>query len=254
MSDFAAVVLSAGSGKRMKSDVPKQYLDLNGKPVIYYSLKAFEEAGFSSIVLVCGPDDVEYCKEKIIKKHNLKNVTAVVPGGKERYHSVFEGLKAIEDTDYVFIHDGARPMITQEIIERLKAVVVEESTAVAGMPVKDTIKIVDGAGYVTDTPERNYVWQVQTPQCFSFPIIYEAYDKVIREESDGQKIPPITDDAMVLEYATAYKIRMVEADYCNIKITTPEDLGIAQVFMVRREMEKEKEKRRFKFFGKNSKI
>lgn len=251
MSNFAAVVLSAGSGKRMKSDVPKQYLNLNGKPVIYYSLKAFEEAGFSSIVLVCGPDDIEYCKEKIIKKHKLKSVTAVVQGGKERYHSVFEGLKAVEDADYVFIHDGARPMITQKIIERLKAVVIEESTAVAGMPVKDTIKIVGDADYVTGTPERKYVWQVQTPQCFSFPIIYEAYEKVIREEMEGKTIPAITDDAMVLEYATEYKIKMVEADYCNIKITTPEDLGIAQVFMVRREMEEEEEKRRFKFFGKN---
>lgn len=245
MSNFAAVVLSAGSGKRMKSDVPKQYLNLNGKPVIYYSLKAFEDCGFS-IVLVCGPDDVEYCKKKIIKKYKFKNVTAVVPGGKERYHSVFEGLKAVQNADYVFIHDGARPMITQAVIERLKTAVVEENAAVAGMPVKDTIKIVDDSSYVAQTPLRQYVWQVQTPQCFSFPIIYKAYEKVIQEEEMGKSIPPITDDAMVLEYATAYKIKMVEADYCNIKITTPEDLGIAQVFMARREMEEAEKKKMLK--------
>ena len=133
MSKFAAIILSAGVGSRMKSDIPKQYMDLAGKPVIYYSLKAFEDAGFSSIVLVCGKDDVEYCQEKIVKKYKLKNVTAIVPGGKERYHSVFEGLKAIVDADYVFIHDGARPMLTQEVIARLQEAVVQDEAAVAGI-------------------------------------------------------------------------------------------------------------------------
>lgn len=231
MSKFAAIVLSAGTGSRMKSDIPKQYMDLNGKPVIYYSLKAFEENGFSSIVLVCGKDDVEYCKKEIVEKYNLTCVKAVVPGGKERYHSVFEGLKAIKDADYVFIHDGARPMITQDIINRLKEVVVVEKAAVAGMPVKDTIKIVDEEAYVTETPERKYVWQVQTPQCFSFPIIYEAYKNIIQDEEEGWTIPVVTDDAMVLSYATDHEIKMVEADYRNIKITTPEDLLIAKVFL-----------------------
>lgn len=230
MSEFAAIVLSAGVGSRMKSDIPKQYMDLNGKPVIYYSLKAFEGSGFSSIVLVCGEDDVEFCKE-LINTHGLKGVTAVVPGGKERYHSVFEGLKAVGNPDYVFIHDGARPMLSEEIIARLKEAVVEEEAAVAGMPVKDTIKIVDEEAYVNDTPERKYVWQVQTPQCFAFPIIYEAYASIIQDEEEGWTIPAITDDAMVLEYATDHEVKMVEADYRNIKITTPEDLAIAQLFL-----------------------
>ena len=231
MSNFAAIVLSAGVGSRMKSDIPKQYMDLAGKPVIYYSLKAFEDAGFSSIILVCGKNDVEYCQEEIIKKHDLTKVTAVVPGGKERYHSVYEGLKAIDDAEYVFIHDGARPMINQDIINRLKEAVIKEEAAVAGMPVKDTIKIVDEESYVTDTPERQYVWQVQTPQCFSYSIIYEAYRSVIQDEEEGWSIPKITDDAMVLEYATDHEVKMVEADYRNIKITTPEDLLIAEVFL-----------------------
>jgi len=231
MSSFAAVVLSAGTGSRMKSDVPKQYLDLNGKPVIYYSLKAFEENGFSTIVLVCGKDDVDYCWENIVEKYGIKNVKAIVPGGKERYHSVFEGLKAIGKADYVFIHDGARPMINQTILNRLKDAVVQEDAAVAGMPVKDTIKIVDEDAYVTETPERKYVWQVQTPQCFSFPIIYDAYASVMKDEEEGWTVPAITDDAMVLEYATDHEVKMVEADYRNIKITTPEDLAIARVFL-----------------------
>ncbi len=248
MSKFAAIVLSAGVGSRMKSDVPKQYMDLSGKPVIYYSLKAFEDAGFSSIVLVCGKDDVEYCQEKIVKKHKLKNVTAIVPGGKERYHSVFEGLKAVKDADYVFIHDGARPMLTQEIIDRLKDAVVKEDAAVAGMPVKDTIKIVDDDSYVSDTLERKYVWQVQTPQCFSFSIIYEAYKSIIQDEEEGWTIPVITDDAMVLEYATDHEVKMVEADYRNIKITTPEDLAIALLFLTEREIEEKEGKDHFKIF------
>ena len=231
MKKFSAIVLSAGVGSRMKSDIPKQYMDLLGKPVIYYSLKAFEEAGFSSIILVCGKDDVEYCKKEIIQKHNLKSVTAVVPGGKERYHSVFEGLKSLKDTDYVFIHDGARPMIDQATIARLKEAVVKEEAAVAGMPVKDTIKIVDEEAYVSDTPERQHVWQVQTPQCFAYSIIYEAYKNVIQDEEEGWTIPKITDDAMVLEYATDHEVKMIEADYRNIKITTPEDLAIAKVFL-----------------------
>ena len=231
MNKFSAIVLSAGVGSRMKSDIPKQYMDLLGKPVIYYSLKAFEDAGFSSIVLVCGKDDIEYCKKEIVEKHGLTAVTAVVAGGKERYHSVFEGLKAIKDTDYVFIHDGARPMINQAIIARLKENVIKEEAAVAGMPVKDTIKIVDDEAYVSDTPERQYVWQVQTPQCFSFNIIYEAYKTVLQDEEEGWTIPKITDDAMVLEYATDHEVKMVEADYRNIKITTPEDLAIAKVFL-----------------------
>jgi len=231
MSKFAAIVLSAGVGSRMKSDIPKQYMDLLGKPVIYYSLKAFEDAGFSSIVLVCGKEDVEYCKQEIIEKNNLKSVTAVVPGGKERYHSVFEGLKVVQEADYVFIHDGARPMIDQTTIARLKDAVVKEDAAVAGMPVKDTIKIVDEDCYVSDTPERQYVWQVQTPQCFSYSIIYDAYKNVIQDEEEGWTIPKITDDAMVLEYATDHEVKMIEADYRNIKITTPEDLAIAKVFL-----------------------
>lgn len=231
MEKFAAIVLSAGIGSRMGSDIPKQYMNLAGKPVIYYSLKAFEDAGFTSIVLVCGKDDVEYCREKIVKKYKLKKVTAIVPGGKERYHSVFEGLKAVGEADYVFIHDGARPMLTQEVIERLKDAVVKEDAAVAGMRVKDTIKIVDEESYVKDTPHRRYVWQVQTPQCFSYSLIYKAYQDVIQDEEEGWTIPQITDDAMVLEYATDHEVKMIEADYRNIKITTPEDFVVATAFL-----------------------
>ena len=231
MSNFAAVVLSAGSGKRMKSDIPKQYMNLLGKPVIYYSLKAFQDCGFSSIVLVCGKDDIDYCRHEIIKKYDLTGVTAIVAGGKERYHSVYQGLRAIGQADYVFIHDGARPMINEAIIRRLQGAVVETGAAVAGMPVKDTINIVDSSNNIESTPERKYVWQVQTPQCFAFSAIYNAYEKLVTDEDAGVEIPPVTDDAMVLSYVSGQKVKMVEADYRNIKITTPEDLSIAELFL-----------------------
>ena len=109
--------------------------------------------------------------------------------------------------------------------------VVEEGAAVAGVPAKDTIKIVDSENYVTDTPERQFVWQVQTPQCFAYSLIHDAYKSVIQDEEEGWTIPKITDDAMVLEYATDHEVKMVEADYRNIKITTPEDLAIAMLFL-----------------------
>ena len=225
MNKFAAIVLSAGVGSRMKSDIPKQYIDLAGKPVIYYSLKAFEDAGFSSIVLVCGKDDVEYCQEQIVKKHKLKNVTAIVPGGKERYHSVFEGLKAVGEADYVFIHDGARPMLTQEIIARLKDAVIKEEAAVAGMPVKDTIKIADENGFAKKTPNRNFVWMIQTPQVFETALVKKAYGMLMEQAHIA-----VTDDAMVVETMLGQNVKLIEGSYRNIKITTPEDLAIAEVF------------------------
>ncbi len=231
MSRFAAVVLSAGNGKRMKSDIPKQYMHIGDKPVIYYSLKALEENGFSSIILVCGEKDIEYCRKEIVEKYGLTAVKAIVPGGAERYHSVNEGLKAIEDADYVFIHDGARPMLDAEILSRLKKAVTEKGTAIAGMPVKDTIKVVDSSGVVVDTPERKYVWQVQTPQCFIYNEIRDAYASLIAAEEMGEKIPPVTDDAMVYTHVSGRAVQMVEADYRNIKITTPEDLYIAELFL-----------------------
>ena len=138
-----AIVLAAGSGKRMNSKVHKQYLLMNGKPVLYYSLKAFEESNVDKIVLVVGAGEIEYCKKEIVERYGFVKVCAIVEGGKERYHSVYEGLKAAGETDYVLIHDGARPFLTQDIIERTITMVAQCKACVVGMPVKDTIKIVD---------------------------------------------------------------------------------------------------------------
>ena len=231
MNKYAAIVLSAGTGSRMKSDIPKQYMDLKGFPVIYYSLKAFQDSDVSSIVLVTGAEDVEYCRKEIVEKYNLSKVKAIVPGGSERYYSVYEGLKAIEDASYVMIHDGARPMLTLQRIKRNQAEFDKNDACVVGMPVKDTIKIADEHRYCKETPERRYVWQIQTPQSFSYKLVKNAYEKLMLLEEQGEKISGITDDAMVVEYTTGAPIKFIEGDYKNIKITTPEDIQIAELFL-----------------------
>lgn len=231
MEKFAAIVLSAGTGSRMKSDIPKQYMDLNGRPVIYYSLKAFEDSNVESIVLVTGRDDIEYCRKEIVEKYGFTKVKAIVEGGAERYDSVFEGLKAINDCDYVMIHDGARPMLDSNIIERAWRGAVEHKACVVGMPVKDTIRIVGTDGTAISTPDRKSLWQIQTPQAFDYRLIYEAYSKVLADVKAGKQKANITDDAMIVECASNVKVHMTEGDYRNIKITTPEDIQVAEIFL-----------------------
>ncbi len=231
MEKFAVIVLSAGTGSRMKSDIPKQYMELNGRPVIYYSLKAFEDSRVDSIVLVTGRDDIEYCRKEIVEKYGFTKVRAIVAGGAERYDSVFEGLKAVNDCDYVMIHDGARPMLDSNIIERAWKGAVEYRACVAGMPVKDTIRIVADDGTAISTPDRKSLWQIQTPQAFDYRLIYEAYSKVLADVKAGKQKTNITDDAMLVECASPVKVHMVEGDYRNIKITTPEDIQAAEIFL-----------------------
>jgi len=223
-----AIVLAAGSGKRMNSKVHKQYLLLKGKPVLYYSLKAFEDSRVEDIILVVGVGEIEFCRKEIVERYGFEKVCAIVEGGKERYHSVYEGLKAAGRTDYVLIHDGARPFVTREIIERTMATVCECKACVVGMPVKDTIKIVDEGGFAEETPNRSNVWQVQTPQAFSYSLIFDAYAKLLAKED-----ATITDDAMVIERMTDYKVKLIEGSYQNIKITTPEDLAVAEAYLAK---------------------
>ena len=147
---FTAIVLSAGKGNRMHSDIPKQYMDMQGYPVIYYALKAFEESKVDDIILVTGAEDVAFCTKDIVQKYHFTKVKDVVPGGAERYLSVLEGLKKAQNADYVLIHDGARPFITEEIIERGLEKVKETGACVVGMPSKDTIKLSDAEGYVKE--------------------------------------------------------------------------------------------------------
>lgn len=221
-----AIVLAAGQGKRMGTKVQKQYLEIDGKPVLYYSLKAFEDSNLiDEIILVVGENQKEYCEKEIVSKYEITKVKKIVQGGAERYHSVWNGLQEIED-GYVLIHDGARPFVNEEMVQRVYDEVLLYKACVVGMPVKDTIKIADVEGYVDATPERSLLWQVQTPQVFQTSLIKEAYKKMM--QSDTIKA---TDDAMVVEQMLGGKVKLVLGSYENIKITTPEDLEIAEIFV-----------------------
>lgn len=228
-----AIVLAAGQGKRMQSNIQKQYMLLADKPILYYSLKTFQESFIDHIVLVVGAEEQEYCQKEIVDKFGFHKVVAIVEGGKERYHSVANGLCAITwENDMVFIHDGARPFVTEEILQRAYEEVNVSHACVVGMPVKDTVKIADSNRNVVNTPNRADVWQVQTPQVFEMELIADSYNKLIEQEEELLKQNVmITDDAMVVEYFSDVQIKLVEGSYQNIKITTPEDIDIAKVFV-----------------------
>lgn len=234
----AAIVLAAGKGKRMNSDVHKQYLLIYGKPVIYYTLKAFDESKVDEVVLVTGEEDIGYCRREIIEKYGFKKVSGIVAGGKERFDSVYEGLKAVAGCDYVLIHDGARPFITPELINENIVCVKETGACVTAVPSKDTVKIADEEGFIRDTPARSLVWLIQTPQSFQYKIILEAYQK--RAEAKDNSV---TDDAMVVEKYAHRKIRLLMGDYRNIKITTPEDMLLAKAFLEEKRDEEKIEKK-----------
>lgn len=215
----SAIVLSAGKGKRMNSVISKQYLEIHGKPIIYYTLKAFQESNVDEIILVAGKEDIDYVQKEIVDKYNIDKVKKIVVGGKERYDSVISGLKHLEENGKVLIHDGARPLIKPEQINDIIVCVKECGACIAGMPVKDTVKIINDDNNVESTPERKYVWQIQTPQAFDVSIINEAYKKM-KVAGDTT----ITDDAMAVEKYTDISIKVIETSYENIKVTTPEDL------------------------------
>lgn len=223
-----AIVLAAGQGKRMGTEIQKQYLDIKGYPVLYYSLQAFQQSPLiDEIVLVVGEGQKDYCKQEIVEKYNFTKVKNIVQGGRERYHSVWNGLQKTQD-GYVFIHDGARPFINEEILARVYQEVQTHRACVVGMPVKDTIKISDENNFVLDTPKRSSLWQIQTPQVFETAIVKSAYEKLMEQDDKA-----VTDDAMVVELMLGMKVKLVEGAYENIKITTPEDLAIAHVFLER---------------------
>ena len=240
---FTAIILAAGQGKRMNSPVAKQFLSLQDKPVIYYSLKAFEESKVDNIILVTGDSQVEYCKEHIVELYHMKKVTAIIEGGKERYDSVYHALINAGATDYVLIHDGARPFISNELIETMMEQVVKNKACIAGTPVKETIKVVNAEGYISSTPNRNALWVAQTPQAFAFSSIKNAYDLFFREENKSGF--EFTDDAMVYETYRKKPVKMIFGDYNNIKLTTPEDFTLAEGILKQLLCEKDKKEQQF---------
>lgn len=225
-----AVVLAGGRGKRMKTTLAKQYLMLQKKPILYYSLEVFEASDLiDDIILVVGKGQIPYCRREIVENYQFQKIRAVVEGGAERHHSVWEALKILEQNGmkkgYVFIHDGARPFINEEILTRAYQEVCKSRACVVGMPVKDTIKMVNEEDFCVHTPERAKVWAMQTPQAFEYKIIKSAYDKLMQKEI------MVTDDAMVVEQFMNIPVKLIKGTYENIKITTQEDWKIAEVLM-----------------------
>lgn len=283
-----AILLAAGRGTRMGSGIRKQFMELAGQPVLSWSLNVLALSPIvTEIVLVIpaggganksAEEEQEHIRRLFIDplpEAAAAKVRALVPGGAERYNSVYNGLEAIQwPCDYVFIHDGARPLITEEMLEKLFRAVQEYKAVVAASPSKDTVKITDDSGFVQSTPDRSRVWNIQTPQCFAYGLVKSSYEKIIGAASNAapaaaetdsarttelnragadaasdtapaaaftdsagaghqnrQAPLKITDDAMVVEYASDIKVRPVDTGYQNIKITTPEDLLVAEVFL-----------------------
>ena len=223
-----AIVLAAGQGKRMGTKMQKQYLEIGGHPILYYSLKAFPESALiDEIVLVVGAGQEQFCRENVLAQGTFSKIVHIVEGGAERYNSVWNALQVI-DGGYVFIHDGARPFVTEDIIARAFETVTESKACVVGMPVKDTIKIADDTGNVSATPDRSKVWMIQTPQVFETALVKGAY-AALMDRDDIQ----VTDDAMVVETMTGHPVKLVRGSYENIKVTTPEDLEVGAVFVKR---------------------
>ena len=222
-----AIVLAAGQGRRMGTKVQKQYLQINDKPILYYSLYAFEQSSvIDDVILVVGENQTEYCRNEIVSRYGFSKVRSIVQGGAERYHSVWNGLQEVDDDSYVFIHDGARPFIDEKILNRAYNDVQKCKACVVGMPVKDTIKLADKEGYVDETPDRSLVWMIQTPQVFESSLVKRAYALLMEQEHIQ-----VTDDAMVVEQMLGHKVKLTLGSYENIKITTSEDLEIAEIFV-----------------------
>ena len=216
----SAIILAAGKGQRMGTELPKQFLSMGDDMLLTKTIRVFEESSvIQDIVLVTSEDWIGFCRTEIVERKGFHKVRKIVAGGKERYDSVYQGLLACPNADYVFIHDGARPFVTEEILVRTQEAVEKYEACAVGVPSKDTVKIVDEDGFVESTPPRKNVWNIQTPQAFSYPLIRAAYEVVRDNNMTG-----ITDDAMIVERSRLAKVKLVMGSYYNIKITTPEDM------------------------------
>ena len=231
MGKNMAIIVAGGSGSRMGTKVHKQFLELQGKPILAYTLDVFQQsASIDGIVLVVGRGEEEYVRNGIVDAYGFSKVTQITAGGTERYESVYAGLQYCEQAEYVFVQDAVRPFVTEEILRRGLETVRQYGSAVCGVPSKDTVKITDQEGVVRETPSRDTVWIVQTPQIFPYVLLKDAYERVMGAGQSTLSGKTITDDAMIVE-STGAEVRMFMGDYRNIKITTPEDLLIAEALL-----------------------
>ena len=227
---MAAVVLAGGRGTRMGTETPKQFLEIAGKPMIWHTLKAFEESDADELVLVAPEGGAEYCRKEIVEKYGFRKVRHIVEGGAERYDSVYAGLLALRDSgcSLVAVQDGARCMVTPDIIRRSYEAAEQYGACVIAVPSKDTIKLADDEGFAAETLPRQRLWTIQTPQTFRYDLCLRAYSIMM---SSPETKEGVTDDAMAVERFTDTKVKLVMGDYRNIKVTTKEDLAAAETYL-----------------------
>lgn len=219
----SVIIASAGMSNRMGSKMNKQFLAVGGKPILAHTIEKFEESRFiDEIIIVSKEEEIEYCRKEIVRKYKFNKVTNIIRGGLERQESVYNGILALDEkSDIVLIHDGARPFVKKENIEDGIKGVIESDSCVIGVPVKDTIKVVGDRNEINNTPPRADLWAAQTPQCFYKDILIRGYEKAMEDDYLG------TDDSSLVE-RLGLEVKMIMGSYENIKITTPEDLILAE--------------------------
>ncbi|MEH7112748.1 2-C-methyl-D-erythritol 4-phosphate cytidylyltransferase [Neobacillus niacini] len=224
---YQVIIPAAGQGKRMRAGKNKLLLELNNIPIFIHSLKVFDEDELcEGIILAISPQDEGEIK-LLLKKHKVKKVLDLVPGGKERQDSIYNALKTVKTDGIILVHDAARPFILKEHIHRLLDTAQETGAAIIGVPAKDTMKTVHDQS-VLATVERSSLWAVQTPQAFRFSVLYKAYEQAEKDCFVG------TDDSSLVE-RTSHPVTIIEGDYDNIKLTTQEDLFFAEAIIKKRQ-------------------
>jgi 2-C-methyl-D-erythritol 4-phosphate cytidylyltransferase len=229
----AAVIPAAGVGRRMQQDIPKTYLSLAGKPILIHTLEVFEKVPeVHEVLVVVHPEDLEFCQENILAPHPLKKVLRLVPGGKERQDSVYNALKVLkkeaEELEVILIHDGVRPLVAPALVGQVVAAARRHGAAILGIPCQDTLKRVSSRKEVLDTVDRRELWQVQTPQAFRAALLWQAYQEAMSRRFYA------TDEAALVE-ALGKPVVVVQGSPLNLKITTQDDLKIAEAFLACRQ-------------------
>lgn len=219
----SVIIAAAGMSNRMGSKINKQFIWIEGKPILAHTIEKFEKSRYvDEIIIVTKEEEIDYCRKEIVKKYKFKKVNNIVRGGKERQDSVYNGILALDEkTDIVLTHDGARPFVEIKNIEDGIKGVLDFGACVIGVPVTDTIKVVGEDRKIENTPKRSSLWAAQTPQCFLKDMLVDSYRKAIKEGYLA------TDDSSIVENA-GYDVKMVMGNYKNIKITTPEDIIVAE--------------------------
>ena len=219
-----AIIPAAGMGERMGGDLPKQFVLLKDRPVLSHTLSAFQTCPDVEGVVVVVPEGYEnFCAREVVEPYGLSKVREIVPGGRRRQDSVYEGLKLTEGADIVVVHDGVRPLVRPEHISETVEICRKHGAVLAAVPVKDTVKLVEGE-VVRKTLPRDLLWAAQTPQTFLRKVLWEAFERAFEEGLYA------TDEASLVE-VMGYEVRVVRGDYGNIKITTQEDLRLAELLM-----------------------